>query len=75
MKLESEVPTRAEIAKLLAETGKAKGKKTEKAARNKVRRDKVRQVVTDNDVFEKLETDLASYPEWEIEAEEPVEVE
>lgn len=70
MKLEHEVPTRAQIAGWLAETPKKTGTKDDKKSRNSTRRIKVKGSVPD-DVFEKVESDFLSYPEWEIEEDEP----
>lgn len=64
--LETEVPTRADIAKILAKTKSKKGLAKDKAGRNTQRKLAVRSSIP-VEVFTQMESDLASYPEWEIE--------
>lgn len=66
---ETEVPTRAEVAKLMGEVKSKKGSKDEKRVRNTSRRNKVKGALP-VEVFEKIDSDLASYPEWEQEVDD-----
>lgn len=66
---ETKVPTRADIAELMGVVNPRVGLKAEKKVRNISRLNKVRGFVTP-EIFEKIKTDLPSYPEWEQEVDD-----
>lgn len=67
--LETEVPTRAEIAEMLGTIKPKKGPKLAKKARNDQRKAKVREALP-VEIFDQVETDLESYSEWEKEVDD-----
>lgn len=66
--LETNVPTRADIAKILNATKPKKGNKAEKKIRNKARSDAVK--AKHPVVFDYIQSDLESYAEWEKEVDD-----
>lgn len=65
---EEDSPTRAEIEKVLITIPKdnTKNKLKDKKDRNKKRSDLVKEKYS-KEIFEKVESDLPSYPQWENE--------